>query len=141
MRILLISLLVVLTSLLLPGCNSSSKNVSSGFPGDSTAGPSINLSATSGTLSFGGTTLISAAVRDAAGAPVSAAFLTSQVIFSSSLGGSFSTPPVVTNGLVTVKYTAPTAQTLKGDLPVNEEITVMYAGAIARVTIMLFRLY
>lgn len=140
MRILLIFTLIVLTSLSLSGCASSSEAVSSGFSGDVSAGPNINLTATSGTLPFGGSTLISAAVRDASGTPVSAALLT-QTTFASRLGGKFSDKPVVNNGLVTVTYTAPTSEILlKSDLPINEEITVMYGGAIARVTILLHRL-
>jgi hypothetical protein len=141
MRILSVSLLIALISLTLSGCGGSSKEISSGFSGEPSAGANINLTATSGTLSFGGTSLIAAAVRDASGEPVPAALLATQATFASRLGGTFSSPPVANNGLITVRYTAPTAEALKGDLIVNDEITVMYAGAIARITILLKRLY
>ena len=141
MRTLSLSLLALLAALTLAGCDGSNREVASGFPSGATTGPTINLTAAAETVPFGGSTVISAAVHDASGAPVSAALLGAQAVFSSLHGGKFSSPPVAASGLVTVTYTAPTADAMKGDLPVNEEITVMYGGALARVTILLHRVY
>ncbi|MFZ2959516.1 MAG: hypothetical protein WA705_21725 [Candidatus Ozemobacteraceae bacterium] len=151
MRIFPFILLVLLSSMAFSGCGGSSETISTGFP---TAGPGINLTASSRTVPFGGNSIITAVVNDSTGVPVSASVLTGQMVFSSILGGSFDSAPVYSDGLVTVKYTAPAAEgvatqatvaldlvTLPSDTPIYDEITVSFRGALAKLPIMLHRVY
>lgn len=161
-RPLFLWLAVVSTSILLSGCGGISKPPATGFSSDSTGTHSINVTISNQAVPFGGNATIEVAVQDAAGNPVPAELLTGKVFFASILGGTFSTDSissgstgtVVTNGMVVTRYTAPTAASGKGvvstnsvraaglpsDLPINDEITVIFNGAMAKISVMLYRL-
>ena len=113
--------------MLLSGCNAGSNNpVSSGFPAGS--GYKINLTSAVNTVTAGATSVITAQIIEPDGSPVRD---DQDVVFSSSIGGSFSDSPVKTkNGSVTVTYTA-------GDTPMQlDSISASCNGAIATIQIM-----
>lgn len=152
MKKLISIFLFCLASLAIIGCNSDANPVSTGFSDDANLGHSINLTISNDAVPYAGTVSMQVAVRDAAGKPIARSSLEGNVIFTSLLGGTFQSTPAYAEGVVSSSYTAPsvksaTTASLRADsanlptnLPIFDEISVSYRGAIAKISVMLYSL-
>jgi hypothetical protein len=128
------SLILCLCGLLaLAGCSSNSSS-SSGF--GSGSGYSINLTATQTVIPAAGQTTLIAAVKDAQGNPINDS--TRGVSFTSSLGATITVPSAsIVGGVCSAVYTAPAATT--ATIPGVDQVTASYQGAVAFVSIFVFK--
>ena len=117
------------------GCSSNTLS-SSGY--GSGAGYTMNLTATNTTIPYGGQSTLIVSVKDASGNPVNDSSTTA-ITYSSTQGGTFSPATPLDGGVSTAVFTAPAASTTTTQTSVVDQVTASYRGAIAYVSIFVYK--
>lgn len=121
----------------LAGCSSNTSS-SSGY--GSGSGYSINLTATQTVIPLGGQTTLIAAVKDSQGNPINDS--ANSVLFTSTLGATFSSTTKIVGGVCSTVYTAPAASASTATTTVSsgvDQVTASYQGAVAYVSIYVYK--
>jgi hypothetical protein len=131
----IVALLALLALLGFAGCSSNTLS-SSGY-GEG-AGYKMNLTATNTTIPYGGQSTLIVFVKDASGNPVNDSSATA-ITYSSTQGGTFTGATPLDGGESHAVYAAPAASTTTTQTSVVDQITVSYKGAIAYVSIFVYK--
>jgi hypothetical protein len=121
----------------LAGCSSNTSS-SSGY--GSGSGYSINLTAAQTVIPQGGQTTLIAAVKDSQGNPINDS--ANSVLFTSTLGATFSSTTKIVGGVCSTVYTAPAASASTATTTVSsgvDQVTASYQGAVAYVSIYVYK--
>lgn len=131
--------LLIISAITLMGCSANTSS-SSGF--GSGSGYSLNITTSNSSVPEGGSTTLIISAKDGQGNPVNDSV--TPIVFSSTLGGSFSpASPFLSSGVTSTVFTASGGTVTPTPTPTATvgvtQITASYKGAFAYMSIYIFK--